>query len=866
MKRADFGSLFLGLATTILWCQSNPVSPARPQSEVGSGISASSAERSTQARILDRYGRLPLSFEANHGQTDARVKFLTRSGGYSLFLTGDEAVLALRTAVIPAPKGASGLNESPVSLKRDPDTSDTEVNPDTNSPDAKRVLVPATERMSTGKMTGAVLRMKLCNANPAAAVMGVDELAGTSNYFIGSDPANWRTKVPTYARVKYAGIYPGIDLVYYGHQRQLEYDFIVAPGADPGRISFDIRGAKRIRQDDLGDLVLTLGEGEIRWHKPLAYQEKDGARRQIAAHYSITNTNRVAFELEKYDISRALYIDPLIYSTYLGGSSLDDGSGIAVDSDGNAYVTGTTYSTNFPTTLDALEPTCKGCGSSNSDAFVTKFNPTGSAVVYSTYLGGKKDDFGIGIAVDSDGNAYVTGQTASNNFPTKNPLQRAYGGGSYDSFVAKINPAGSALIYSTYLGGNAVDAGQGIAVDSDGNAYVTGYTTSDNFRTVNPLQSENAGGGDAFVTKINAMGSELVYSTYLGGSNLDYGAGIAVDSGGNAYVTGTTYSSEFPVENPIQSSLAGGWDAFVAKIDAAGSKLVYSTYLGGSGSGDVGGSGYGIAVDSRGNAYVAGYTISANFPTTPGALQTSYGGNWDAVVSKINPSGSALVYSTYLGGSETDTAWAIAADGDGDAYVSGSTGSRNFPTMNAFQKELRGSGDAFVSKLNPKGTELIYSTYLGGSGAEDGFGIAVDSAGHAYVTGDTSSTDFPTMNPVQPDPGGGEYDAFVTEIDVRSPTTIVLSSSPSPSKFGQPVKFTAVITSNQGAPPNGENVSFMKGASVLGTGTLKRGSASFTTSTLKAGTESIKAVYDGDTNFLGSKSKPLKQVVEEAVE
>jgi hypothetical protein len=271
-------------------------------------------------------------------------------------------------------------------------------------------------------------------------------------------------------------------------------------------------------------------------------------------------------------------------------------------------------------------------------------------------------------------------------------------------------------------------------------------------------------------------------------------------------------------------------------------------------------------VDSRGNAYVAGYTISANFPTTPGALQTSYGGNWDAVVSRINPPGSALVYSTYLGGSETDTAWAIAADGDGDAYVSGSTGSRNFPTMNAFQKELRGSGDAFVSKLNPKGTELIYSTYLGGSGAEDGFGIAVDSAGHAYVTGDTSSTDFPTMNPVQPDPGGGEYDAFVTEIDVRSPTTIVLSSSPSPSKFGQPVKFTAVITSNQGAPPNGENVSFMKGASVLGTGTLKRGSASFTTSTLKAGTESIKAVYDGDTNFLGSKSKPLKQVVEEAVE
>jgi Bacterial Ig-like domain (group 3)/Beta-propeller repeat len=758
---------------------------------------------------IDAYAKLALSFEANHGQTDAQVKFLTRTTAYALFLTQDEAVLTTR--------------------------------------DRK-----------------AVLRMKFRNANPAAKVTGTDELAGRSNYFIGNDPAKWQSNVPTYAKVKYAEIYSGIDLVYYGNQHELEYDFIVAPGADPRRIAFDIHGAKRILQSAHGDLVLKVDAEEIRCHKPVVYQTKNGTRHEIAARYAITDKNRVGFELAKYDASLPLYIDPLIYSTYLGGSSLDGGNGIAIDSAGSAYVTGTTYSTNFPTTPGALETTCKSCGANNGDVFVTKFSPSGSALVYSTYLGGSGNDYGIGVAVDGAGNAYVIGQTTSTNFPTKNPLQRTYGGGSYDAFVAKINPSGSALVYSTYLGGNTEDLGQAIAVDAAGNAYVTGQTDSTNFPTMRPLQAANAGGRDAFVAKINSKGSQLVYSTYLGGSNLDYGVGIAVDNAGNAYVTGSTYSTDFPTKNPLQAALAGSWDAFVTKINPSGSSVVYSTYLGGGGGDDVGGSGYGIAVDSAGGAYVTGYTISSTFPTTPGAFQTTYAGNWDAVVSKLDPTGSTLVYSTYLGGSDSDVAWSIALDSQGDAYVSGSTSSKDFPTVNPFQKHRKGGGDAFVSKLNSSGSALLYSTYLGGNGAEDAFGIAVDSAGHAYVTGDTSSTNFPTVSPVQPNLAGGTYDAFVTEIDVSTPTTTTVTSSSNPSAHGQPVTFTATVTSDAGAPPDGETVTFMRHTTMLGTGTLSGGSAMFTTSTLKVGKKSIRAEYAGDASFAGSKSGPLKQVVEKS--
>ncbi len=681
MRSLRLISLCTTLLSTMVLAQSTSVSlisPPRVQkSAVENGLSQ--PDPAMQAKVAENYGKLPLSFEANHGQTDGRVRFLSRTGGYTLFLTGDEAVLALsgKRAKDPAPKGASGFEGATVSLKRYPDT----------NPDLDTNSNPATPQ----SMPGSVLRMKLRNANPAAKVTGTDELAGMNNYFIGNDPAKWRTGVPTYAKVKYEGIYSGIDLVYYGNQQQLEYDFIVAPGADPRRIAFEVSGAKRIRLDAQGDLVLKIGEDEIRWHKPVVYQEKGGARQLVAARYAITDKNRVRFDLAKYDASRPLYIDPLIYSTYLGGNS---------------------------------------------------------------------DDVGLGIAVDSAGNAYVAGSTVSTNFPTKNPLQPAFAGGNScgcDAFVSKLNASGSALVYSTYLGGSGDDRSFGIAVDSAANAYVTGYTFSTDFPTVNPLQPANRGLYNAFVAEINRTGSALVYSTYLGGSGQETGFGIAVDSAGDAYVTGETASTDFPTKNPLQPSYGGGsFDAFVAKLNPAGSALGYSTYLGGTGQDG----GNGIAVDSGGNAYVTGVTASTDFPVTPGALQTVCNSgcspHGDAFVAKLNPAGSALAYSTYLGGNGPDYGYGIAVDTAGNVYVTGGTSSTDFPTMSPLQPAFGGGEDGFVAKIDPAGSALVYSTYLGGSGADSGNGIAVDSAGNAYITGFTDSTDFPQQNPLHKGSGTAE--------------------------------------------------------------------------------------------------------------
>jgi len=637
---------------------------------------------------IENLNNPPLAFERNQGQTSSQVKFLARGQGYTLFLTSGETVLALHKA---------------------------SANP-------------------------GVLRMKLLGANPSPDVSGVDEMSGKSNYFIGNDAKNWRTNVPMYAKVKYKSVYSGIDLVYYGKQRQLEYDFVVASGADPRRIQLCIRGARKIRRSEDGDLVLAIDAGEIRWHRPVAYQEKGGVRQEVAAHYAVKG-NRVGFEVADYDLRRPLFIDPLIYSTYLGGSGEDTGAAIAVDSSGNAYVTGYTRSTNFPT-MNPLQPSL---GASDGNAFVAKLNPTGSALVYSTYLGGSDQDGGNGIAVDSSGNAYVTGFTLSTNFPTVNPLAC---GGNGDAFVAKLNPTGSALVYSSCFGGSGYDAGLGIAVDSSGNAYVTGETTSTDFPTMNPLQPANAGGGyDAFVAEINPAGSALVYSTYLGGSSEDFGYSIAVDGSGNAYVTGATTSTDFPTMNP---------------------------------------------------------------------LQPVFGGNGDAFVAKLNPTGSALVYSTYLGGSSGDFGAGIAVDGSGNAYVTGSTGSHNFPTMNSTQP-YGGNGDAFVAKLNPTGSALVYSTYLGGSAVDYGYGIAMDGSGNAYVIGYTESANFPTMNPLQPVFGGGTYDAFVAVI-ANGPAlaplnlnfgnqTVGITSAPQVSAVTNTSNATLTITSINVTGPNSSDFS-----------------------------------------------------------
>jgi beta-propeller repeat-containing protein len=693
----------------------------------------------TKQHLVETYGKLPLSFEANEGQTSSQVKFLSRGEGYSLFLTRHaEAVLVLS-------KGA---------LKRAPaDPADNLSAFAKPQPEADRP---------------AVVRIKLVGAKRTPQVEGQDEFPGKVNYFVGNDPQKWRTNVPIYAKVKVRRPYPGVDLVYYGNQRQLEQDFIVAPGADPGSITMAVDGAERLSLDAQGDLVLAMKDGEMRFQKPVVYQEVDGGRQEIPSSYVFRGAYRVGVQVAAHDESRPLIIDPVLaYSTYLGGTGNDSGNGIAVDSAGEAYVTGVTNSPDFPT-MNPITTACLGncrLALNNTDVFVTKLNPDGHALVYSTYLGGSGNDSGNAIVVDSGSNAYVTGATTSSDFPTMNPVQSTLGGPG-DAFVAKLNPNGNALVYSTYLGGENDDVGLGIAVDEAGEAYVTGFTDPDFPTTAHAFQpTAPAGGTAAFVAKLNTAGNALVYSTYLGGSTSDVGFGIAVDSGGSAYVTGVTSSSDFPKMNAIQPTLGapGADNAFVTKLNADGSALVYSTYLGGSDSD----SGNAITVDSHGNAYVTGFAGSDNFPAT-GLL--GGGGAGDVFVTKLNPDGSALVYSTRVGGSNSDAGRSISVDSRGNASVTGITYSSDFPTTaNAIQSSPGGGGDAFVTLLNPQGAALVYSSYLGGENFDEGAGIALDASSSAYVTGVTRSIIFPTTaNAFQSSyPLGkapGNTVAFVTKI------------------------------------------------------------------------------------------------------
>ena len=681
-------------------------------------------DRKSKATVGEAYGRLPIRFEANDGQTDAKVKFLSRGAGYGLFLTQSEAVLALQRE---SSRGDDGAQST--------------------------------------------VRMKLIGADPASQMEGLDMLPGRSNYILGRDARRWRRNVVSFTRVRYRSVYPGIDLIYYGNQRQLEYDFVVAPGADPSMIKLGFSGLDQINIAAQGDLVLKTASGEIRQRKPVAYQEVNGGRREIASRYTMKGPQEVGFELGEYDRSRPLVIDPVIaYSTYLGGSGSDIAGSIAVDASGNAYVTGLTWSLDFPT-LNPLQPN-PGGANDQGDVFVAKLNPEGSALVYSTYLGGIGFDYGNDIAVDGDGNAYVTGTTRSLDFPTKNALQpELAGGNAIDLFVTKLNADGSALVYSTYLGGTDVEVDANLTIDNERNVYVAGDTNSRNFPTVNPLQATLSGFQDIFAAKIKADGSALVYSTYLGGRDFDFLSGIAVDGFGCIYLTGNTSSNDFPTANPLKSTLINGdSDAFLTKIGADGSSFVYSTYLGGSDYDDTGN----ITVDAFGNAYVVGLTYSPDFPTI-NPLQPVLSGQADAFVTKFNQNGSALLYSTYLGGDNEDWGYDIALDSRSDIYVSGYTLSDDFPTLDAAQprpdtnpNDPNNIGDGFVSKLKADGSGLIYSTYLGGGAFEEGPLMAVDAQGAAYLFRYTNSADYPTTpGAVQREtsvPNQGRPECFITKI------------------------------------------------------------------------------------------------------
>ena len=664
------------------------------------GWAAPASPADAPTRAWEAYGKLGFRFEPNHGQTDSQVRFLSRGPGYTLFLTPAEVVLSLK------PKRPSGR--------------------------------PAT------------LRLKMLGANPAE-VVGEAELPGKSHYFTGNDPARWRANVPNYARVRLRAVYPAVDLVYYGgasgESQQLEYDLVVGPGADLRAIRLRFEGARKLRLNKEGDLVLETAAGDILQRRPVTYQESRGSRRLIASRYVLLDRRTAGFQVASYDASQPLVIDPaLVYSTYLGRTS----RGIAVDASGNAYVTGFTTSIDFPT-VNAFQSMNRG----ESDAFVAKLDPARSALVYSTYLGGRSSDGGRGIAADASGNAYVTGATDSGDFPTANAFQSVPRGRS-DAFVTKLSPTGSALVYSTYLGGGGDDNGASVAVDASGNAYVTGETGSIDFPTFNAFQSMLRG-LDAFVTKLNPTGSALLYSTYLGGGRGEIGAGVALDASGNAYVTGITGSIDFPTVNAFQGMLRGNFDAFLSKLDSSGSALLYSTYLGGGGND----TGAGVAVDASGNAYVTGSTLSADFPAV-NAFQSVLRGLADAFVTRLDPAGSALAYSTYLGGAGDDDGRSITVDASGNAYITGLTRSVEFPTENPFQTVFGGVSDAFVIKLNAAGA-AVYSTYLGGRGQDEGAGIAVDAAENAYLTG-LAGSNFPRASPLPPSILAG---AFVAKI---SPT------------------------------------------------------------------------------------------------
>ncbi len=716
------------------------------------------SSKSLQTKPGASQAQLPPGFEVNRGQTDPRVQFQSRGRGYGLFLMPTEAVLVLRKA-LGSRQRSTGKSEE--GKEADPN------------------LETHNSKLET------VLRMKLLGANPHTKITGLDELPSRSNYFIGSDPNKWHTAIPSYAKVKYSDVYSGVDLVFYGNDRNLEFDFVIAPATDPSVIKLTFEGPDKLEIDGEGNLSLESGKEQILLRKPFIYQEIEGQKKEILGGYvfletrnSKPETDLVTLQIADYDASRQLVIDPVLaYSTYVGGIASDIGNSIAVDLVGNVYVTGQTDSPDFPT-ANAIQPTISESG----DAFVLKLDPTG-ALIYSTYFGGSGPDRGNSVAADSEGNAYITGRVGSDNLPiTPGAPIPSFRGGMFDAFVAKLNIEGSELLYSTYLGGSGNDAGFGIAVDSNGNAYVTGGTLSDDFPiTANALQPISGGSLDAFVTKLDPTGTALVYSTYLGGIFQDRANSIALDSEGNAYVAGHSQSTDFPTLNAYQANNAGGRDSFVTKLDPTGAALVYSTYLGGSSEDDA----LSIAVDGSGNAHVTGYTDSTDFPTA-NAYQPENAGSRDAFVTKLDAAGQ-VAYSTYLGGSSSEnllleqgqgqTAGGIAVDGYGNAYVTGLTGSPDFPTQNPLQPSYGGGlQDAFVAKFNAEGA-LIYSTFLGGLDDDVGGSIAVDASGTVYVTGETRSNDFPTVNALQ-SALAGSSDAFIAVISDTNGGISTLSVSP----------------------------------------------------------------------------------------
>ncbi|WP_324630249.1 DUF7948 domain-containing protein [Phormidium sp. CCY1219] len=727
-----------------------PVPPESPADAIA--VDPLTGNSPVSVQLQNQFSTLPLSFITNAGQFDPDVQFQVKGAGHTLFFTPEEVVFS--ASAPSAPQG----NADPLT---------TEV------------------------------RQRFLGANPQPAIEGRDKLPGVAN-FIGTDSSLSYHNVSTYENIAYRQLYEGIDLIYSGTDGTLKSEFIVAPGADPNQIQINYSGTEAITLREDGALILHTPLGELIETAPVVYQDIEGTRVAISASYQIGENNTVAFNLAEYNPDYPLIIDPTLqYSTYLGGNLQDTGEAIALDGAGNIYLTGNTISRDFPTQIP-IQETLSNPESFAFDAFITKISNDGSSIIYSTYLGGTGEENSLDIAVTAGGNPIITGQTRSPDFPTTNtalpPPEVEEDADRVDAFVTRLTSNGAFLEYSTYLGGTQFDSGNGITLDTEGNIYVVGETNSQNFPTVNPIQDTLGEGGqesDIFISKFSPVG-ELLYSTYLGGFSRDVGNAIAVDTGQNIYITGQTNADNYPLVNEFQRRFSGGGDAFVTKLNPEGSELIFSSFLGGRDR-DVGNA---IAVDPAGNVYVAGTSGVpraaqpqaiqglGDFPVE-NALQGSLRGLSDAFVTKLSPSGETVIFSTFLGGSGFEEGNDMAIDREGNVYITGETNSADLPTLFVVQPSFGGSGDAFVGKLTATGEAIDYLTYLGGNGFDAGNGIVVDSAGTAYVTGQTASVNFPTVNPLPEMPGGIAGDAFVAAIAQPLPPPPPPPPEPTPPPGGE---------------------------------------------------------------------------------
>jgi hypothetical protein len=809
---------------------------------ISGGGSALAPQR--QRDLSSTFGRLPLSFEENAGQADASAKFLARGAGYSLALTRRGTLLSLA---------------------------------------------------GRGKRHG-VLESRFVGGR-AAEVSGTGRLPGHVNYLRGNDPARWQRNVPTYSGVSYSSVWKGIDVAFYGNQRRLEYDYRLAPGADPSQIEMRLSGARHLRVDRAGDLVIGVRGGPVRQLAPRSYQTVSGERQVVKSRY-VVRGDRVGIQVGAYDRQLPLVIDPtLSYSTYLGGTANDGGTAIAVDSENNAYIVGVTVSTDFPAT-DGAKQTDHAVG---NDAFVAKLDASGSELTYATYLGGNANDAGGAIAVDPDGDqpddsahpddptggvAYVSGVTESTDFPTTSGvIQGSHAGTSgqpvgkrNDAWAAKLNEDGSDLTYSTYLGGSDNDTNSGIGIDANDNAYLSGTTSSTDFPNASNSKSTDT---DGWVAKINATATSVSWSKYLGGNNTDGLYGLARGPQGGTYLTGSTFSTNFPTSGAAYDTTYGnggdttfvGSQVFVTKLDDASGTMSFSTYLGGNDTGSSGGDG--ITVGSDGAVYVTGNTSSSTFPHTTGAAQEAKTGDssYDAFVAKLNATGSSLGYSTFLGGYGLDTGYDIGVGEEGNAFVTGQTWSQSaqipFPTTDGATQEQFGGGsyDAFETELNPAGSEFASSTYLGGTGNETGIGLAIGPDGDAFITGETNSGGFPVSADALQGEIAGAYDGFVSVDPSRRSTSTSLACGLTQLPVGSGTTCTAFVSDTDTDPkttPTGTVTfstngpgGFSDGGSCELDGNITAScSVTYTPSAKGSGIHKITAAYGGDSthSFSGADS------------